>query len=173
MKYGYGWLGALLGAALLAGCGGDPPPDPACPRVAIVSELSRATFFREGGGRDLTDIAAETELSLRASKCTFARNAVDVELDLAIAAASGPADRTRTYDLDYFVAVVDPDRNVTRQETFRVRMQFTNQPRALVLEPISTRIPLPDKARAPGYEVLVGLQLSDEQMAWNRSRRSR
>ncbi len=175
MTFRHAWFGALLGATLLASCGGSSSSEqanPACPRVGIVTDLSRLTVFRAGAGRDLTDIAAQGGMELRGTKCLFARNAVDVDFDLAVVATLGPAGRTRVLDVDYFVAVVDPERNVTRHESFRVRLQFPEaQNRQLTVEPLSIRIPLPEKSRAPNYDVFVGFQLTDDQLVWNRAHR--
>ena len=156
-------------------CSSDLGPDkadPTCPRVAVVGELGRVTYFRAGLGRDITDITAEAEMEVRGIKCSFNRNNVDMEFDIAILASAGPADRTRSYGLDYFVGVMDPEGNMTRHESFRVQVQFTgNQPRQAATEPMATRIPVRDRARAPNYSVVVGFQLTDEQLQWNQGRR--
>lgn len=164
----------LLLAGLVAACSGDPKPDPGCPRIAVVTELSRATYFRPGDGRDLTDVVAEAELELRDLKCTSGRNQIDLDFHVLLAAVPGPANAAKLVDLDYFVAVRDPQGLITAKETFRVRVPFgESRARKVMDEQITPRIPVADKAAGAGFEVLIGFQLSKEQIEWNQQRRSR
>lgn len=170
-------LGLLVLAAggVLAGCGNSSgTPDPGCPRISIVTDLSRATYFRPGAGRDLTDVVAEGELELRDMKCVYARNQVDLDFHVLVGVAPGPAQRERQIDVEYFVAVMDPNRAITAKETFRARVDFGNGRQRRVLdEQITPRIPLGDKAAGGGYDVLVGFQLTPDQLQWNQQQRRR
>lgn len=168
-----GLCGVLLAiAGGLAACSGDAKPDPGCPRISIVTDLAHATYFREGAGRDLTDVVAEGDLELRDLKCIYGRQQVDLDFHVLVAVVPGPADRTHQMDVDYFVAVMDPSRSITAKETFRVRVNFgDNRQRRIVDEQITPRIPLPDKTLGSGYDVVVGFQLTPEQVAWNQQRR--
>ena len=86
----------------------------------------------------------------------------------------GPADRSRAAEFDYFVAVADPQRNILAKEVFRVQFKFApNEQRVGTVEEIEPRIPL--KARADGvdYQIIVGFQLTPEEIEWNRTRKPR
>jgi hypothetical protein len=162
------FLGIL---APLAACNRTPP---ACPRASIISDGATVTKFREGTGRDLTDVVSQGEIVDVAVECDYDRRGVDVALQVAIAARRGPADRSRTADFDYFVAVADPQRNILAKEVFRVSFRFPqNEQRVGTVEEIAPRIPL--KARADGvdYQIVIGFQLTPEEIDWNRRQKTR
>jgi hypothetical protein len=162
----------LLGIlAPLAACNRTPP---ACPRASIIGDGASVTKFREGTGRDLTDVTAQAEIVDVAVDCNYDRRGVDVALQVAIAVQRGPADRSRAAEFDYFVAVADPQRNILAKEIFHVGFRFPqNQQRVGTVEEIEPRIPL--KARADGvdYQIIVGFQLTPEEIEWNRTRKRR
>lgn len=163
----------LLTAALapLAACNRTPP---ACPRASIISDGSTITKFREGTGRDLTDVVAQGEIVDVAVDCDYDRRGVDVALQVAIAATRGPADRSRAAEFDYFVAVADAQRNILAKEVFRVQFKFApNEQRTGTVDEIEPRIPLKSRADGVEYQIIVGFQLTPEEIEWNRTRRPR
>jgi hypothetical protein len=160
-----------IAVALLAACNRTPP---ACPRASIIGDGASVTKFREGTGRDLTDVTVQGEIVDVAIECDYDRRGVDVALQVAIAARRGPADRTRVAEFDYFVAVADPERNILAKEVFRVRFEFPpSQDRSGTIEEIEPRIPLKNRADGVEYQIIVGFQLAPEEIEWNRSQRPR
>jgi hypothetical protein len=164
-------LVSLAAAALLSACNRTPPP---CPRATILNEGASVTKFREGTGRDLTDVVAQAQIVDTAVECGYDRTGVDVAMQIAIAATRGPADRARMADFDYFVAVADSQRNILAKEVFRVRIAFPDtQTRVGTIEQIEPRIPLKDRAQGVSYQIVVGFQLTPEELEWNRTQRTR
>ena len=164
---------ALLAAVLvlLSACNRTPP---VCPRVTVLGDGASVTKFRDGTGRDLTDVTAQADIVDVAVECDYDRTGVDVAMQVAIAATRGPADRARVADFDYFVAVADAQRNILAKEVFRVRVQFPqSQSRVGQVEEIAPRIPLKDRAQGGTYQIVVGFQLTPEELEWNRTRRPR
>ncbi len=84
--------GALLLALLVAGCGicakkADLRP---CPRVSILNDASLITIYRDGGGRDLTDIAFEARITRITSNCGYRGERLRSEAKIEIIATRGP-----------------------------------------------------------------------------------
>ena len=155
--------------APLAACNRTPP---ACPRASIISDGATVTRFREGTGRDLTDVVVKGEIVDVAVDCDYDRRGVDVALQVAIAAERGPADRSRVAEFDYFVAVTDPQRNILAKEVFHVSFRFPpNQQRTGAVDEIEPRIPLRNRADGVDYQIIVGFQLTPEEIDWNRSQK--
>jgi len=164
----------ILGGAalvLLSACNRTPP---ACPRATILGDSASITKFRDETGRDLTDVTAQAEIVDVAVECNYDRTGVDVAMQVAIAATRGPADRTRVADFEYYVAIADSQRNILAKEVFRVRFQFPQtQSRVGQVEELAPRIPLKDRAEGVSYQIVVGFQLTPEELEWNRTRRPR
>jgi hypothetical protein len=101
-----------------------------------------------------------------------ARPAVTLDLQIAFAAERGPAERTRKASLPYFVAIVDGERNIVAKENFSADFEWTdNRPRTGRVDQWEPYIPLKSNFDGPSFQVLVGFQLTAEQVAWNRAQR--
>ena len=166
-----GLLSPAIGAVLLlAGCTGDPVnPATVCPQGLILADAGEATIFREGPGRDLTDVSALIRIADVVVDCKRDRRLVTVDLQVAISAERGPANRTGRQDVGYFVAVVDPQGNVMNRQSFSVAFAWPeNRVRIGTVEDIEPRITVESPEKASSYQVWVGLQLDEEQLRWNR-----
>ncbi len=163
-------------AATLAACGiGESlfsKPQPVnCPAVNMLADTARLIQFR-GPGTDLTDVAFEAEVGGVEVRCEFnkARTEVTVTTVLALIGTRGPATAgAATLEIPFYVAVVDKAQNILAKETFGSAMEFPQgRRRAGVSEEITQKIPLSAERRPGDIEVLVGLQLSPQQLEYNR-----
>jgi len=168
------FLAALAFAGLLAACGSKTPPG-ACPSGLIPTDASKITRFRDGTGRDLTDVIVEGNVQDILVQCKYSKKEVVVDLQIAITADRGPADRSRVAEFPYFVAVQNPDGEISTKEQFKVRFDFTDNRTHLgvVLNEAEPHIPLADVAKADAYRIIVGFQLTPDELAWNRSQNSK
>lgn len=169
------WCVPLV-VAVLGGCSVfQNTPQLPCPRVSVLQDASLATQFRPGGGRDLTDVAYEAEISQQAMGCAYERNqsAVTVTTAVRVVATRGPALQGNDVNLVYFVAVVDKEQNIVGRERFATQLTFSQgQRRAGAAEEIEQVIPIRSGGRGFDYEVLVGFELQPDQLQFNRERDS-
>jgi hypothetical protein len=171
-------LRPLAVSALLAlgACSSTPPQSAqlSCPRVAVLNDLSHLTRFREGPGRDLTDIVLEAQFSGLAFGCKFDKQSVTVEIDVQIEAARGPALPQSKARFEYFAAVTNPTGEIVSKEPFTAEVEFKgNTTRLVVADELAQRIPLLDRASAAGWSVLLGLQLTEAENEWAKQRKAR
>jgi hypothetical protein len=131
-------------------------------------------LFRAGPGRDVNDIEFEAEIGDIRAGCEIKGGQVAVRTKVAIFAARGPAAAGKPLALAFFVAVTDPAGRIVAKEVFESPFEFKpNQRRAGVTEEIDQAIPLAGQARAEDYDILVGFQLSADQLEYNRRSRPR
>ena len=164
---------AMLLAVALSACGSKAPNLPPCPRVGILGDAYKATQYRDGQGRDLTDVAFDTELLDYNGSCKYEANqtAVVVSFLLQVGASRGPAANRSEAQVPYFVAVVDKQQNVLTRQRFVARVPFKEgQRRVIVVEELEQRIPLGGR-RTSELEILVGLEVPREQLDRNRQQR--
>jgi hypothetical protein len=169
-----GGLIVLLGA-VLAGCtalfGGDEPQPP-CPRVVVVGDAQRLTQFREGLGRDLTDVRFEAEITGLEPVCKYDENGI-VKSDVAISMSvvRGPAAESNVSHYEYFVAITNPEGEIIAKRVFPVDVAF---PEAIlrvgVTEEITQRIAYAPEPDASRHRIFVGFQLTRDQLDYVRSR---
>lgn len=163
----YGFLGLGL---VVAGCGiTEQAAAPACPNVQALAAASNVTKFRDGPGRDLTDVVLEAEIVDFTGSCsTDDDGRVDVELVLNIEGRRGPAVRDGDTTVDYFVAVTNGGEIVFESSVFSSELTFKgNTARVQTADEIVLDlVPQPGFAGS-NYDVLIGFQLSDEERAYN------
>lgn len=163
---------AVLAPLALAGCGGDGESfAPACPGAAIVRDAADITRFR-GPSRDLTDMALDGRITGLQGKCARAgRDAVLTTVTPALELTRGPAAQGRTAELAYFVAVGQGERILDKQ-VFALRAEFPPNTDRVRLsgDDVELRLPVKPGETAAAYRVLVGFQLTPEELELNRSR---
>lgn len=175
----------ILAGLALAACGtydkvmgrNDPPPPP-CPQVSVVQEALSLTRFRPGPGRDLTDVLFEAKLDDFQGGCEFEYNrktrhgVQTVDLNLLFEAARGPADTGREARFEYFVTLVNEQKQVVTKQVYPIKVTFPgNLTRARVTtEPVFLHIPVKGKWTGKEFEAFIGLQLSQAELDHNRRR---
>lgn len=161
---------AIAASLLLAGCSSDEPPR-LCPPVGTPAPLDSLTRF-DPGGRDLTQVLYEARISGIESTCAYDSKGVEVSLTIGLVAERGPADRERRADLRYFVAIEDGVGNVTAKEIFDASLAFEGNTRRVGrAEEIELRIPVPGDHGFSTTRLLVGFQLTPEDLEHNRRSR--
>ena len=164
--------GALGLALVVAGCGGGERQPP-CPKIFLANETSVLTRFREGPGRDITDVVFEAELLGYSGSCKYERNMVSVELNVDFAVTRGPAGANRVR-FEYFVAVPRLFPDPAGKRVFDVDAEIpADQRRIQFRDEILLEIPLANRNEGPANEIYVGFQLAPEELEYNRRRRAR
>jgi hypothetical protein len=167
-------LAALALVAATAGCARSDAFAPACPQLSLLKDGADLSRFN-GNGRDITDLVVNARIDAVPAACHNAdRRGTKVEatMKVGISAARGPAMRGRTTEIPYFVAVTEDGRVLDRQG-YTAAVEFPpNTDRVEVTSPeITMLFPVsPDKSAA-AYRIWVSLQLTPEEMAYNRRSR--
>jgi hypothetical protein len=142
-----------------------------CPVVGIPRETSTLTRFRDGSGRDLTDVVFDASIRNAKIDCTYSSKGASIELGVILAAERGPAATARTATIPYFIAIVDPDRNILAKEVFTTTLTFPpNVSQTAVMDQSQETIPLPKNKSAETYGIVVGMQLTPDEIDYNRNK---
>lgn len=155
-------------ALVLVSCASDAPP-PACPAAGTPSTLDSVTAFRDGGGRDLTEVLYQARIDGVNSACEYDENGIEVDLAVRFVAERGPAEQDRLATLRYFVAVERAPGEVTAKQIYDLPMPFEgNNRRVGRVEEVGIFVPAPADGNFSGLRVLVGFQLTADQLDYNR-----
>lgn len=146
-----------------------------CPRVAALPELSRVTQFADEANPNPSTILSETTLTKVDSSCIPTENAINLDIVLNFTSALGHAGLAAaapqaTYSHAYFVAVVKPDGSILAKDVFGLSPVFSSgQKEVLSTERLQQTIPLSSDTPATQYQVMVGFQLNENELSYNRS----
>lgn len=168
---------ALLTAVLLSACAPDRTVPP-CPNVRVDAATANITEFREGPGREVGDIVYQAEIVSYEGSCTqdlddnMVEGTAEVEMEVEFALATGGAASAGDIPLYYFVAIPQLFPDPAAKQVFEVRRKSTGGASKVGRWTETIRMTLPvTKARpAAAYDLYVGFQLTDAQLAFNRTR---
>jgi hypothetical protein len=161
-------------AALLAGCswfggGSDKNADElACPTAFIAPGTNAYRVFRPGGGTGLADIQFGVKLTSVKSTCKREKDGIVVDTVNSFVAVRNDPD-LRQGDFTYFVAVADGQQNILTKRNFTLRVEFdTRQKEMRMVDTIVEHLPLRKVSAGRSYGIVVGLQLSQQELDFNR-----
>ncbi len=165
-------LGLLM---LLGACGTSIPEMGAadgCPRVGVLAEASRRVTFLEGYSQDVTDVLYEAEVNRVAMGCKARKDRVDMDFDVDLSMRQGPAGLgtvSPPQPLRYFIAVTHKKR-VLLKNVYETTVTFEGLGRVAVVEESinDLKVSLPEGAAVTDLDVLVGFDLTRDQVEYNR-----
>lgn len=172
----------ILALALVAGCSStkelaqslDTRQNAgACPPVGSIYDASRVVDFGEGTEQLYTDIRYTGEITDVRSFCRYTGdNPLTAELQIDFAFGKGPAADGDTHDFTYWVAVTRRNGKVLAKEYYTVSAEFQGNSKldgtTQKIEKIT--IPRADETIAgSNFEILVGFDLSEEELEFNRA----
>ena len=149
-----------------------------CPGVFILQDAQNLTRFKPGLGRDITDIQFEAEISNFRGQCGYddddGKWTVDVELLVQISVERVVANSQSDISFEYFVVLPNFDGELSNKQIFPVKGNFEEGRTRLVYEDnVVLRIPLQKPNEGARIEIVLGIQLSPNELNFNRARQRR
>lgn len=145
-----------------------------CPQVKGLADLATITQFSNTGEMTPDKMVSDTKLEKITSKCTVAGNSVSVELELNFAGILGPIgvkdlDGQANYTYPYFLSVISPDGKILSKDVFALSMVYENgQITYHKQDKLRQVIPLMTGQDARQFQIMIGFQLSEDELAYNR-----
>lgn len=173
-----GFLSGCSAAEKVTGIFSEPIILP-CPDYYIVADAAEIIQYREGNGRDLTDVDFEGQMSNMRISCLTRIDEetrvgeMDIEIAFDISATRGPANTTREAEFPYFYYVTNQDKKWLAREKKKVGVEFKGNRTRLSLrtETATVTVPLRPYVTNENYLIYGGFLLSEEQLQANRLRR--
>ena len=142
-----------------------------CPGVAILAGTELITRFGEGPGRSVADIAVEAGIDGLSATCQYSRERVQTEVAFDVTARHGASPSAAFVDLPYFIAVFDAEGGLLAKQVFAIRLEFPpGEVEAGRRERVAQTIYLAPNQQARAFEILIGFQLTPEELETNLAR---
>lgn len=160
---------------IVAACGAfDKDIKYKCPAVFILDDAKDLTRFKPGPGRDITDILFEAEIVNFVGDCDYDEGEAEIKLSVQIRVERGPANKARQVGFDYFVAIPEFQSQSEGKSVFKVTGEFEgNRTRMLYQDDLDMTIPVKAPTDGAALEIILGFQLTPEELKFNRSRKQR
>ncbi|MCH8861955.1 MAG: hypothetical protein IID51_05540 [Proteobacteria bacterium] len=158
----------LLLAFTTASCQKNPfqVTESNCPAVSVVSNLGSFTRFN-GAGRNTEDVAFNATITGVVVDCTQG-DEIDMEVTFAIVARRGSAMSEDSAILPYFLILMRDNHLITVKKIYETTIRFkAGSDRAAVRETVIQRFESSDPARRYDYELLIGFQLTPDEVIYN------
>lgn len=160
----------LAGLLLLAGCAGKPPAAlPPCPDTGLMLGAAQLYDFKAGAEQTEPNRIIAASIENYRGACRYENGQMDFELELDFSAWRGAQGTTlERGQFPYFIAVLDAEESVLQRQGFSTTVPFDKTGAGLKTEKHRLRLPLAEPKDAAGYKVVIGFQLTPEQLAYNR-----
>ncbi|WP_428394602.1 hypothetical protein [Lichenicoccus sp.] len=162
---------ALL--ATLSACGPDDPNAfaPDCVPVGILGPAADLSSFA-GPSRDLDTLVTRASIAGVNGACSNAEQgrALATQVNVTIGVMRGPAATVRHITIPYFVAVLHGN-DIVAKHLLSIEADFPPNVDRLALRsaPLDLTLPISRRMSSASYRLEVGLQLTPEQLAYNRA----
>ncbi len=153
-----------LAPLILSACASDKGPPRLCPQVAILRDVERVEDYgREAA--DPSNLVAIAVMKKIDGSCKYDDDGVNVVFDLGLAAEKGPRLGSDQISFPFFVSLVTPEDKVRAKEMMTVLFAFPSGGKLVEkTEPLRVFLPLKPEEDASSYRVLLGFQLTEEQL---------
>jgi len=147
-----------------------------CPNVLILQDGEKLVSFKTGSRRDITDILFQAEILNFKGSCKYEKRSgkweSQVDLIVRFLVRRGNATKSEGTRFKYFVAITSSKSRVEAKSLFPVVGTFKEKRSTLVYEDsIRLRLPLENPTDGATLKVLLGIQLSPEELQYNRDNR--
>lgn len=152
-----------------------PVYDGTCPGVSVRPDLRRLVEFYDPSKTSEATKISEITIDAVRNVCRIENAQLVMQIDLSLSGKTGPKARVKPSDkpsfaYPYFVAVTDPQGNVLSKEIFAASLAYASDQKEIKqTESIFQNMPFPDSSIGQSYTVVVGFQLTPEQLSYNQA----
>ncbi len=145
-----------------------------CPSIEIIDDLSSLSDFSDPKNTAATQLISRVDLSSAQSTCKLASKSAIIDLKLIFKGALGDKGRIKSSDkpffsYPFFVAVTSPSGKIMAKEIFAASLTYgANENKHTYFENLRQIIPIKSKDMARHYKILIGFQVTPDQLAYNR-----
>lgn len=146
----------------------NPAP---CPQASVLFDAARFVNFHGGDG--IQNVGFTAEIAGVRSLCQYGEGEPIIsDLEIEFAFGRGASASGSSYTYPYFVAVTRRGTAVIAKETFAIEAQFSSGRNIAYGSDRIRRITIPranDRIEGQNFEIVVGFELNQDQLDWNRS----
>lgn len=171
MRVSLSLCGPVL-ALLASACATAEPNAGPCPPAFALYDAVRVVEFADGQER-LSSVGFTAEIQAVRSSCRYVEDKpIKADLEIDIGFGRGPAAQGDRAEYTYWVAVTRSNLTLITKEFFPLTVRFDKGEDRVFLRERIEEIVIPragDSVSGTNFEIIVGFELTDEQLAFNRA----
>ena len=144
-----------------------------CPHIEVINELASLSEFSDITQPKEYNLVSRVQIQKGASNCIYSAGNVRVDVKLILESVLGQQGQQTgapSFTYPFFVAVTDQNNNILAKEVFSAAITHKDgELRQTYFENLRQIIPIETRADGKRHKILVGFQLSDDQLAYNRA----
>jgi len=157
----------LLALAALGGCSNKIQADPLCPQTGFIGGTDQMTILAPGtheavGHATINGFTGECKFKDKKSSNLL----VSLTLPFTFERGKGGA-ALKSEQLPYFIAVLGPEEKILQRTAFTTTVSFDDDGIGRSSEDHVLKIPLPTRADADHYKIIIGFAMTREQVKYN------
>lgn len=145
-----------------------------CPQVEIVNDLSSISDFSDPRKQNKDNLISRVDIKSAESTCKLASKSATVDLKLKFEGDLGAKGRKNKADkpffsYPFFIAVTSPGGQIMAKEIFAASLTYNpGENTHIYSENLRQIIPITSKKHAHQYRILIGFQVTPDQLTYNR-----
>ncbi len=145
-----------------------------CPQVAVVEDLKSLTQFEVPSAPTPGEKISSVAMTGLDTNCTVTEKTVAVDISLRFDGYLGPQaaewqSQSRNFAYPYFIAVTTPAGDILSKEVFAATIRYDAGETAITQQEKTRQvIPLREDSKPGQYEILVGFQLTEDELNYAR-----
>lgn len=138
-----------------------------CPQTGFLGEAQMGTFFN--GAPAIENVVTRAALVNFRGVCKYDHGKTDVDMIVTLAAETGPASGgAKDAQYEWFSALMDGAGNILQKKVFTTTVEFDDEGHGQADEEIHHILPVEKPEDASNYKIVFGLQLTKDELNFNR-----
>ncbi len=143
-----------------------------CPQAEAVEELKSLSEFSDTSDQSDYNLVSKIGIANLQSACNYDERSVTIDLRMDFQGTLGPrGGNSGSFSYPFFVAVTSARGDILAKEVFAAPLTYNpGQKTQTYTEKMRQIIPIENRDRGSKYKILVGLQLTPDQLGYNRKK---
>lgn len=159
----------ILIICLAFGCASPSNKIAYCPKVGVISDLDRISEIEVAGNQSKSNILLSSKIQRLRTKCTASADGITISIVFDLLSKLSNYDIPIDVDLRYLIATIDRNDQILAKEVYKTTVSFMDGVQtARNTQEVEVFIPSAGKIDFRNHKVLVGFELTEVQLQYNR-----
>ena len=163
------YLFQILIICLGFGCASSSNEMAYCPKVGVISDLDRVTEIEVAASRSKSNILLSSKIQRLKTRCKTGADGITILIVFDLFSKLSRYDIPTDVDLRYLIATIDPNDQILAKEVYKTTVSFMDGIQtARNTQEVEVFIPSPGEIDFGNHKILVGFELTEDQLQYNR-----